>query len=56
MFNLTVDVCPEYFANGVLVHNCDAMRYATRYVGSHMLDRGTDGGYGAPEPEEYNGW
>jgi len=28
-YNLTVDEKPEYFANGVLVHNCvDAVRYA----------------------------
>lgn len=28
VFNLTVEGYPEYFANGVLVHNCDTMRYA----------------------------
>jgi PBSX family phage terminase large subunit len=28
VWNLTVADCPEYFAGGVLVHNCDAMRYA----------------------------
>lgn len=28
VFNLTVEGRPEYFANGVLVHNCDAARYA----------------------------
>ncbi len=27
VFNLTVEGTPEYYANGVLVHNCDAMRY-----------------------------
>lgn len=27
VWNLTVEGSPEYFANGVLVHNCDAMRY-----------------------------
>ena len=27
VFNLTVEGCPEFFASGVLVHNCDAMRY-----------------------------
>jgi PBSX family phage terminase large subunit len=29
VYNLTVDNCPEFFANGVLVHNCqDRTRYA----------------------------
>lgn len=29
-------------------HGMDAMRYAVRYVDSHLLDRGGDGGYGYP--------
>lgn len=37
MFNLTVADQPEYFANGILVHNCDATRYACRWVDSHSL-------------------
>jgi len=29
VFNITVENQPEYFANGILVHNCqDAFRYA----------------------------
>ena len=28
VFNLTVDDAHEYFANGILVSNCDALRYA----------------------------
>jgi intein/homing endonuclease len=28
VYDLTVDECHEYFANGILVHNCDATRYA----------------------------
>ncbi|MFD6677506.1 hypothetical protein ACFWDA_24490 [Rhodococcus zopfii] len=28
VYNLTVEDVPEYFAGGVLVHNCDALRYA----------------------------
>jgi hypothetical protein len=32
VFNLTVAEQPEYFANGVLVHNCDAIRYACMAV------------------------
>lgn len=33
VYNLTIDsAVGEYFANGILVHNCDAMRYAVMYV------------------------
>ena len=28
VYNLVVDVAPEFYANGILVHNCDALRYA----------------------------
>jgi len=28
VYNLTVDDAHEYYANGVLVHNCDSVRYA----------------------------
>jgi len=33
VFNLTVEDAHEYFANGILVSNCDALRYpiATRF-------------------------
>lgn len=32
VYNLTVAGTPEYFANGILVHNClDASRYALTY-------------------------
>jgi PBSX family phage terminase large subunit len=30
VWNLTVADCPEYFASGVLVHNCDALRYVIK--------------------------
>ena len=30
VWNLTVADCPEYFAEGVAVHNCDALRYGVR--------------------------
>jgi hypothetical protein len=30
VFNITVAGSPEYYANGVLVHNCDAVLYAFR--------------------------
>ena len=40
VYNLTVDApVGEYFANGVLVHNCDALRYMVMYL---------DGGGGIP--------
>jgi hypothetical protein len=33
VYNLTIDGTPEYFANGILVHNCmDAIRYAIHYI------------------------
>lgn len=28
MFNLKVAGTPEFYANGIRVHNCDALRYA----------------------------
>ena len=29
VYDLTIEGCPEFFANGILVHNClDALRYA----------------------------
>ena len=34
VFNLSVDGCPEYYANGVLVHNCDPARYLCRHLAS----------------------
>jgi hypothetical protein len=30
VYNISVEECPEYFANGILVHNCDAVLYAYR--------------------------
>jgi hypothetical protein len=32
VYNLSVYLQPEYYANEILVHNCDAMRYAVAYV------------------------
>ena len=37
-------------------HGMDAMRYAVRYVDTHLLDRGADGGYGAPGGADGGGW
>ena len=36
VYNLAVEGCHEYFANGVLVSNCDALRYALRSYDSGM--------------------
>lgn len=32
VYNLTVDGCHEYFANGILVHNCDSLRYLCMFL------------------------
>jgi hypothetical protein len=29
VYNLSVEGCPEFFANGILVHNCDSTRFIT---------------------------
>jgi hypothetical protein len=34
VYNLTVEGEPEFFANGVLVHNCDALRYLLVNLGT----------------------
>lgn len=36
VYNLTVEDCPEYFANGVLVHNCDFARYGDDDTAIHV--------------------
>ena len=36
VYNIEVEIAHEYFANGILVHNCDAMRY---YVLARLLGR-----------------
>lgn len=41
VYNLQVDGEPEFFANGLLVHNCDALRYLLLNIGtgaSFLLD------------------
>ena len=35
VYNISVADTHEYFANGVLVHNCDMMRYAAMYANAH---------------------
>lgn len=32
VFNLKVEDCPEFYANEVLVHNCDAVRYVVMFL------------------------
>jgi hypothetical protein len=53
VFNLTVAGEPEFFANGVLVHNCDQMRYAVRYCDKHFPGPALAAGagfYATPRP------
>jgi len=38
VYNLTVKDCHEYFANGILVSNCDALRYG---LYTHKMNSGT---------------
>lgn len=48
VYNLTVEGEREYFANGVLVHNCDALVYAVTYLllkGAGRKKRMLKGGY-----------
>ncbi len=46
VYNLAVDGEPEFYANGVLVHNCDALRYAVMYkdFGTRLKFRSFDAG------------
>lgn len=39
MFNLSVKGTPEYFAEGILVHNCDASRYGIVGARHHALPK-----------------
>lgn len=41
MYNLTIDGEHEYFANGILVSNCDAARYLHKDM-THYLHKPTD--------------
>lgn len=43
VYNLTVNSSPEYFANGILVHNCDSARYLS-FALRHELGLGTEEG------------
>lgn len=55
VYNITVDTEPEYFANGVLTHNCDALRYSVatterkwrRHIGGDRI-------MSAEEPQEFD--
>lgn len=38
VYNLTVANTPEYFAQGVMVHNCDALRYVCMGVSEPVVD------------------
>jgi hypothetical protein len=51
VYNLTVEGCPEYFANGILVHNCDVARFGDDETVFHVR-------WGAVSlyHESVNGW
>lgn len=42
VYNITVHIAHEYFANGILVSNCDAMRYAQRWVSDNLMPAGSE--------------
>lgn len=44
VYNLTVEGAHEFYANGVLVHNCDALRYLLVNLGGGATF------YDSPEP------
>ena len=47
VYNLTVEGCPEYFANGILVHNCmDALRYMVMRLDKPVDPRSAAGALG----------
>ena len=37
VYNLTVEGEPEYFANGVLVHNCDSSGYIVSAIDMKLV-------------------
>jgi phage terminase large subunit len=42
VYNLTVKDCAAYFANGILVRNCDCLRYAFEFENQHLGFAQTD--------------
>ena len=51
VFNLEVEGAHTYFANGVLVHNCDALAWAVRMTLNHASPRDP-----APKPKGPESW
>lgn len=51
VFNLEVEGAHTYFANGVLVHNCDALAWAVRMTLNHSAPRDP-----APKPKGPESW
>ena len=47
MFNLSVERAHHFIANGILVHNCDALAYACQQV-NLLRPRGASTGEGYP--------
>ncbi len=54
VYNLTVDDQHEYFANGILVSNCDALRYGLIWLFPNQAwsSFSTDA-YGGKEEDDY---
>ena len=59
VYNLSVDECPEFYANGVLVHNCDVAAYAAQVALYDAIVRAGMAGleeiaaqYAEPDPDD----
>lgn len=58
VYNLKVDDAHEYYANGILVHNCDSIRYAmftaptepVQAVSNVRIERPSFGGFASSRP------
>ncbi len=48
VYNLTVEGCPEYLANGILTHNCDTLFYSVQCMSMVAPYTGMDGSYLKP--------
>lgn len=51
VYNLTVENSSEFFANGMLVHNCDASRYVTMMTTEFRRERNEKAEYKPPKDD-----
>lgn len=59
VYNIEVENAPEYFANGVLVHNCDGLRYALSSIPfdfSHITGAPVEGNVNPDETKGLNSY